>query len=70
MISNPTIHRMGNTLSILCPRGKEFFKFMCKLVSDLNKLRNTSTELGSKETFLKIWNSILKNNGKLNIQLN
>ena len=31
----------------------EFFNFQCNLVSRFNKLRDTVTELSSKETFLK-----------------
>ena len=31
---------------------------------------NLLTELGSKETFLKIWNSLLNNNGNFIIQFN
>ena len=59
---------MGNAPNILCLRCKELFNFKCNLVSCFNKLRNTTNKLGSKETFLKTWNSLLDNNGNLNIQ--
>ena len=48
----------------------ELFNFKHNLVSCFNKIRDTATELDSKETFLKSWNSFLNNNGKLNIQFN
>ena len=44
--------------------------FKCNLDSCFNKLRDTADELGSKKTFLRTWNSILNNNGNLNIQFN
>ena len=34
------------------------------------QLRDTAPELGSKETSVKAWGSLLNNNGKLNIQFN
>ena len=40
------------------------------LASCINKLRNTAIELGSKDTFLKSWDTLLSNNGCLNIQFN
>ena len=57
-------------------RRKAFYKidelsnFRCSLVSRLNKLRDTANKLGSKGTFLRTWNSLLNNNGTLNIQFN
>ena len=43
VFSNPAIHRIGNVSNILCLRCKEL---------------SPATELGSKETFLKTWNSL------------
>ena len=56
------IHRKGNTPDILYPRCNELFNFKHNLVFRFRKLRDTATELGSKETFLKTWNSLLSNN--------
>ena len=56
---------MGNAPNILCPRCKELFNFKYNLVSCYNKLKDTATELSSKEIFLKIWNSLLNNNENL-----
>ena len=39
-------------------------------LSRFNKLRDMSIELGSKESFLKKWNSLLNINGTLKIQFN
>ena len=36
-------------------------------LASTSKLRDTATKLGSKETFLKTWNSLLNNYGNLNI---
>ena len=41
--------------------------FTCKRVSRLNKLQDTATDLGSKDTFLRTWKSY---NWNLNIQFN
>ena len=62
------MHRIGNTPNILCPISKELSNFKCNIASRFNKLRDTATELDSKETFLKTWSSVLNNNGNLNIQ--
>ena len=48
----------------------ELSNFRCNPVSHFNKLRDTSNNLGSKETFLSTWNPLLNNNGTLNIQFN
>ena len=42
----------------------------CNLVSRFNKLVDTATKLGPKDTFLRTWNSITNNNESLNIQFN
>ena len=43
--------------------------FKCSLSSCIKKLRDTATELGSKYTFFKTWNSLLSDNGSLNDSL-
>ena len=48
----------------------ELSKFECNLDSCFNKLRDTADDLDSKKTFLRTWNSILNNNGNLNMQFN
>ena len=48
----------------------EFSNFKYNLVSRFNKLQDTDTELGSKDTFLRTWNSLPKYNRNLNIQFN
>ena len=37
----------------------EFSNFKYNLTSRFNKLQDTATELGSEDTFLKTWNSLL-----------
>ena len=37
----------------------EFSNFKYTLVSQFNKLQDTAAELGSKDTFLRTWNSLL-----------
>ena len=37
----------------------EFSNFKYNLVSRFNKLQDTAPELGSKDTFLRTWNSLL-----------
>ena len=49
---------------------KELSNFKGKIVSRFNKLRDMSVELGSKESFLRKWNSLLNINVTLNIQFN
>ena len=56
IFSNPVIHRIGNAPNILCPRCKELYKFKRNHVYCFNKLRDSTTELGSKQTFLNTWN--------------
>ena len=48
----------------------ELSNFKCNHVSHFNKLGDTATELGLKGTFSRTWNSIVNNNGSLNIQFN
>ena len=62
IFSDPAIHRKGNVPNALCPRGKELFNFIQSCFS-------IAAKVTSKETFLKIWNSLLSNNGKLIIQV-
>ena len=38
----------------------EFSNFKYNLVSRFNKLQDNAAELGSNDTFLRIWNSLLK----------
>ena len=64
------IHIIDNAPIILCPRCKELFNFNCNFVSCFNQLKETATELGSKETLLMTWNSLLSNNVNLNIPFN
>ena len=52
---------MGSAPNILCLRCRELLNVKCHLVPLL---------LLTKETFLKIWNFLLKNNGNLIMQLN
>ena len=40
----------------------EFSNFKCNLASRFNKLQDTATELGSKDTCLMTWNSLLNYN--------
>ena len=40
----------------------EFLNFKYNFVSRFNKLQNTAIELGSKDTFLRTWNSLLNYN--------
>ena len=46
---------------------QELTNFKGNLVSRFNKLRDMSVELGSKEYFLRKWNSLLSTNSTLNI---
>ena len=48
----------------------ELSNFKGNLLSRFNKLKDMSVELGSKESFLRKWNSLLNTNGTLNIQFN
>ena len=48
----------------------EFSSFKCNLVSRFNKFQDTVTELSSKDTFLRTWNSLLNYNWSLNMQFN
>ena len=48
----------------------EFSDFKYNLISRFSKLQNTATELSSKNTFLRTWNSLLNYNQSLNIQFN
>ena len=48
----------------------ELSNFKGSRLSRLNKLKDMSVELGSKESFLRKWNSLLNTNGTLNIQFN
>ena len=48
----------------------ELSNFKGNLFSRFNKLKDMSVELGSKESFLRKWNSLLNTNGTLNIQFN
>ena len=48
----------------------ELCNFKCNLASCFNKLRDTADDLGSKKTFLRTLNSILNNNGNLDMQFN
>ena len=48
----------------------ELSNFKGNLVSGFNKLKDMPVELGSKESFLRKWNSLLNTNGTLNIQFN
>ena len=48
----------------------EFTNFKHNLVSRLNKLQDTATELSSKGTFLRTWNFLLNHDQSLNIQFN
>ena len=50
-------------------KAKELFNFKCNIVPCFSKLRDTTTELDSKETFLKTWNSLLNINENLITQL-
>ena len=57
---------MGNALNLLwC---KKFFHFKCNLAFRFNKLRFIATELELKENLLKTWNSLLNDNGNVNVQ--
>ena len=49
---------------------QELSNFKGKLVSYFKKLRAISVQLGSKESFLRKWNSLLNTNATLNIQFN
>ena len=60
LIDNPKICRMNHAPNALCPSFKQLFDFMCNPVSRSSQLRDTATELGSKETFLKTWSSVFK----------
>ena len=48
----------------------ELFNSKCNLVCRFNKVRDTTTELGLKENFLKNRNSVLHKNENLDIQFN
>ena len=48
----------------------EFSNFKHNLVFRFNKLQDTATELGSKDTFLRIQNSLLNYNRSLNMKFN
>ena len=48
----------------------ELSNFKGNLVSGFNKLKDMPVELGSKESFLRKWNSLWNTNGTLNIQFN
>ena len=48
----------------------EFSNFKYNLVSQLNKLQDSATELASKDTFLRTCNSLLNYDQNLNIQCN
>ena len=48
----------------------ELSNYKGNLVSRFNKLSDTASELGFKETYLKTWNSELYNNGNFDIQFN
>ena len=48
----------------------ELSNFKCNLFPCFNKLRDTADDLGWKKAFFRTWNSILNNNGNLNIQFN
>ena len=48
----------------------EFSDFKDYLVSRFNKLEDTATELGSKDSFLRTWNSLLNYNRSLNMPFN
>ena len=48
----------------------QLFNFNCNLLSPFNKLRDTATELGSKETFLKTSNYLLNKNRNHDIKMN
>ena len=48
----------------------EFSNFKYNLVSQFNKLQDTATKLGSKSTFLRACNSLLKCDESVNIQFN
>ena len=45
-----------------CDKIIKFSNFKCGLVSRFNNFQDTTTELGSKDTFLKTWNSLLNYN--------
>ena len=44
--------------------------YATSLASSIDKLRDTANDLGSEDTFFKIWNFLPNNNGSLNIQFN
>ena len=44
----------------------ELSNFKGNLLSRFNKLKDMSVELGSKESFLRKWNSLLNTNGTMN----
>ena len=48
----------------------EFSNFKHNLVFRFNKLQDTATELGSKDTFLRTQNSLLNYNRSLNMKFN
>ena len=59
-------HIIGNAPNVLwC---KKFFHFKCNPVFRFNKLRFIATVLDSKENLLKTWNSLLNDNGNVNVQ--
>ena len=49
---------------------QELSNFKRNLISHFKKLRAIFAELGSKESFLRKWNSLLNTDGTLNIQFN
>ena len=48
----------------------ELSNYKRNLIYRFNTIRDMTTELGSNESFLKKWNSLLSLNGTLNIQFN
>ena len=57
-------------LSYCCRKNFNDAYNTINLVSQFNRIQDTATELGSKDTFLRTWNSLQASDKSLNVQFN